>query len=167
MLLKLLILSVMPFHRSSLRIMSVAQGGNGTRVLKNSPLLWSTCTGGKNIYFITGNFKATKLLQTFCSVIYKSQQKILCKVDSKAHTTSPGSANMVFLRQMTKWTRLCLFQWCEITSGSQVALTPPWLTLNYTYVFKHWKDHVKLIMEGKIKQSTCPENNLGKIKCKN
>jgi len=62
MLMKLLILSAMPYHRYSLRIMSVAQGDNGTRVLKSSTLLCSTCTGGKNIYFITEYFKATKLL---------------------------------------------------------------------------------------------------------
>lgn len=116
MLMKLLILAVMPLEQSSLRIMLVDQ--------EDTTTCGALALGLRTFILLQKKLKVTKLLYTFCSVIYKNKRGLLCKVDSRAYTTSAGSASMVFLRLRTKWALLCLFQWCEITSGPQVAVTP-------------------------------------------
>lgn len=78
-----------------------------------------------NIYFSTENFKAMKLLKTFCSEIYDAS-KIHCARYTLGHT-EPVQIQQVWLevlRQATKWIHLCLLQQCSIPSGSQVAITP-------------------------------------------
>lgn len=154
MLVKLLILSVVPFQLFQL-------GETRAQGCSKAPLLRSTCTGVKNIYFITENFKATKL----CTLQYDLQETADTTVQGRlqGNTTSASLASAIFLRLRTKWTHQCLFQ---VVGNHNRFSSCCNCTLNLNFCFQVLERTWQLIMEGKVKQSTCLENDLSKKQCK-